>query len=324
MTIGIGAYGREAGQAVFEALRAAEAIGTGALGGFAVFAAIGEDNSLHIHQTQRGGSRTLFVEGETTGVPPPGPVASARAAAVISSGPDRPEPLSQFLAADPAAGIVTGHRLPNGPGASGRPLNVEALEALRAGRTAREAVDAAIAASPESDAGLIAVDTRGGVHARNSERVLRRPDLGQAHREDPALGACVEVLHNAILPGPAVAAIAAETALQVMRGKPCADGWVTVPAGIPLRLGDENAVFCNADGLATHVMTTDPVIVRGHQVGAAVYLASRVYRSDGSDSGDEYLGVTMFEPIVTVEDGVIVALSGQREIRISYRDATGP
>ena len=125
------------------------------------------------------------------------------------------------------------------------------------------------------------------------------------------------MLHNAILPGPAVAAVAAEIALEVMRGKPCADGWITVPSGILLRLGEENAVICDADGLATHVVTTDPVMVRGRQVGAAIYLASRVYR------GGEYLGVTMFEPIVTVEDGVIIAMSGQRKMRISYRTETG-
>ena len=85
MTIGIAAYGPNAGLAVFEALRAAEKIGQGAIGGFATYAAIGSDGTLHRHQTQRGGSSTLFIQGESTGTPPPAPVAEATAAAVAEA-----------------------------------------------------------------------------------------------------------------------------------------------------------------------------------------------------------------------------------------------
>ena len=35
-------------------------------------------------------------------------------------------------------------------------------------------------------------------------------------------------------------------------------------------------------------------------------------------AGDEVLGLTMFEPIVTVEDGIITEMSGQQSIRMSY------
>ena len=42
MTIGIGACGPHAGRAVFDALAAAEKVGTGAIGGFVTYAAIGE------------------------------------------------------------------------------------------------------------------------------------------------------------------------------------------------------------------------------------------------------------------------------------------
>lgn len=312
MTIAIAAFGPRAGQAVFEALRAAESVGQGAIGGFATYRAIDADGRLHCHETQRGGSRTLFIDGEKTGVPPPDAVARAHVAGVISSGPERPDPLGQFLAADAAAGLVTGHRLPNGPSVDGNPLNVEALGHLRAGRSAQAAVDAVLDRNPEADVGLIAVDLKGGVYCRNSKRVARRPDLGHARHADAGTGATVEVLHNAISPFPVVASVAAAIALRAMVGESEPAGWISIPAGIPLELGDENAVHCGADGIATRVITTDPMMVKGRQIGAAVYLHSRVYR------GDEFLGLTMFEPIVTVENGMMTEMSGQQSIRMSY------
>src|ERR1700686_2557427 len=111
MTIGIAARGPNAGLAVYRSLRAAERVGTGSIGGFATFAAITADGKLLRHETQRGGTSTLFIEGESTGTEPPPEVAAATSAAVISSGPDRPEP-EKLLSADPLAGLVTGHRMP--------------------------------------------------------------------------------------------------------------------------------------------------------------------------------------------------------------------
>jgi hypothetical protein len=297
---------------VFKALQAAERVGHGAIGGFATYAAIGADGQLFRHQTQRGGSTTLFIDGESTGVLPPDDVANAIAAAVISSGPERPEPLSQFLAADPAGGLVSGHRLPNGLSVDGSALNIEALDHLIAGKSAKEAIDLVIDRNPEADVGLLAVDRQGGAHSRNSNRVSSRPDLGHARLEDARTGAVVEVLHNAIRPFPATAAIAAAVALDAMVGEPKPLGWITIDAGIPVVLGDENAVHCDAALVARRVVTTDPIIVTGQHACAAIYLHSRVYR-DG-----ELLGFTMFEPITTVVDGTIVEMSGQKSLRMSY------
>jgi hypothetical protein len=316
VTISIGAAGPNAGRAVFEALRAAEAVGRGAIGGFAAFAAIDAEGHLHRHATQRGGSRTLFVEGESTGLGPPAAVAEAGAAAVISSGPDRPEPLADFLAAEPGAGLVTGHRLPNAPDADGVPLNVAALREMLAGRAPREAVESVLGANPEADAGLVAVDRAGRVHAGNSARVARRPDLGHARREAPSCGARIEVLHNAIRPHPELADLAAAIGLQAMVGEPAPLGWLTVNAGVPVTLGNESAVYCDDGLVARQVVTTDPTLLSGRQAGAAIYLHSRVYR------GDAAVGLTLFEPIVVVEDGRLVSLSGQPAMRLSYGEAT--
>ncbi len=313
MTIGIGAYGPNAGRAVFEALAAAEKVGRGAIGGFVAFAAIGEDGVLHRAETQRGGSTTLFTEGETTGVAPPAAVGAARLAGVISSGPDRPEPLAQYLTADPAGGLVTGHRIPPTGGARGAPMNGEALALLVAGKSAREAVETVIGANPEADCGLIAVDLGGGVHVRNTDRVARRPDLGLARRDDPASGAAVAVLHNAITPHPELADLVAALTLGTMVGVPEPAGWITIEAGTPIEMGPENAVICDAEGQAERVTTTDPAIGERGELGAAIYLASAVY------VGGTLAGRTMFEPITATEAGRLKSLSGKASLRMSYR-----
>jgi hypothetical protein len=156
MTIGIAAWGPDAGHAVFAALTAAEKVGRGSIGGFAVFVAITGDGRVIRAETQRGGTATLFLNGETTGTNPPDEAGAAPLAALMSSGPDRPEPLAQFVVADGRAGLVTGHRLPNAAAVSGRPLNAEILELMRTGSAPADAVRQVLEANPHADAGVIA------------------------------------------------------------------------------------------------------------------------------------------------------------------------
>jgi hypothetical protein len=313
MTIGIGAFGPNAGQAVFNALRAAERIGSGAIGGFATFAAITEDGRAIFAVTQRGGSSTAFTEGETTGVEPPAEFASARIAGVISSGPDRPGDLTQFIPVDPAVGLVTGHRIPPTRGSNGQPMNADALLRMTAGLSAEEAVRAVITASPEADCGLICISVAGGVASANTARVLSRPDVGQAVRRDIETGATVAVLHNAIRPHQAVADLAAAIAIETMTADLGPKGWITLTAGTPIGMGNENAVFCDAEGRSLRVTTTDPSVGLRGELGAAIYLGSAVYLADRS------VGRTIFEPITTIETGKIIAFSGKSALRMSYR-----
>ena len=77
-------------------------------------------------------------------------------------------------------------------------------------------------------------------------------------------------------------------------------------------MGEENAVICDAAGMAERVTTTDPAIgVRG-ELGAAIYLASAVY-IEGALAGH-----TMFEPITSIEKGRFTLLSGKKTLRMSY------
>lgn len=310
MTIGIAASGPRAGLAVFRALAAAERVATGSIGGFAAFAAIGVDGELHRAETQRGGTATLFVDGETTGVPPAGAIAQAPIAAVMSSGPDRPAPLSQYVPGEPGAGLVTGHRLPNAAGINGRPVNLEVLDRLRQGLAAQAAVEAVLRGDPEADAGIIAIDRNGRVYGCNSERVDRRPDLGHARRESS--GAVIEILHNAIVPAGAMAALAAEIGLAVMVPERTADGEILVTASVPVVAGNANRVVLDDNGAALRVETTDLRILSGRHNCAAIYLHSEVVANDA------VIGHTLFEPNVVVEDGLIATLNGRTEMRIGY------
>lgn len=313
MTIGIAASGPNAGLAVLRALAAVEKVAEGAIRGYAVFAAVDEAGTLHRAETQRGGTTTLFVDGERTGVGAPEPIASARVAGVMSSGPDRPTPLTQFLPAEPGVGLVTGHRLPNAPSASARPINLDILERLHAGLDARAAVDAVLDVDPDADAGVIVVDGQGHLYARNSDRVARRPDLGQARRECAAAGAAVEVLLNAIFPAASVAALAADIALGVMVRSGGCDSHITVAAGLRVVAAEENRVRVDDNGRALLVETADHRILRGRWNCAAIYLGSQVVQ------GGQVVGWTVAEPNVLLEEGRIVSMSGQKSTRIGYR-----
>jgi len=309
VTIGIGAAGPNAGLAVFRALAAAEAVGTGAVGGFAVFAALTADGRLHRAETQRGGSATLFTEGETTGIAPPPEIAAAPFAALMSSGPDRPAPLAQFLAASDS-GLVTGHRLPNTPGPDDRPVNEAVLAAMAGGRRAEQALALVLDRDPDIDAGMIALGPGRGLAALNSRRVAARPDLGGATR---VAGDCaVAVLHNAIHPAAELAPLVAAVALEILAPPHVIAGHAVLRSGTPLALADAHRVTLDPDGIATLVETTDARILSGRHVCAAIYLGASVVQ------GGIILGQTVMEPNVLVENGRILRLSGQQEIRIPF------
>ena len=312
MTIGIGAMGPNAGLAVYRTLQLAERIGTGAIGGYAVFAAIGTDGRLHRAETQRGGTGTLFTAGEQTGVEPPPEIAAAPYAAVMSSGPDRPAPLSQYLPADAAVGLVTGHRLPNGTGRDGRVLNDAVLAGMADGLAAEAALSRVLDAEPDADAGMIALGPGRGIALANSARVARRPDLGSALLTAPD-GAAIAILHNAIRPAGTLAPLLAEAGLEMMLGTHAPVGAVEVAAGTPVVLADRDRVHVDAAGLAYRVETTDARIVAGRHNCAAIYIGAEVVGPAG------LLGHTIEEPNVMVEDGRIVRMSGQSHFRLGYR-----
>jgi hypothetical protein len=301
---------------VYRALQLAERAGSGAIGGYAVFAAIAGDGTVHRAETQRGGSSTLFIAGERTGVEPPDAIANAPYAAVMSSGPDRPAPLAQFLPGDGGIGLVTGHRLPNGAGPNGVALNTTVLARMGEGLSAEAALARVLDAVPDADAGMIALGPGRGIAILNSARVARRPDLGSAILASPD-GATIAILHNAIWPARTLAPLLADVGLEAMVPARVPLGSIDVCAGIPVIASEHDRVIVDGGGVAVRIETTDGRIVRGRQNCAAVYLGSAVVR------GDEVLGTTMEEPNVVVENGVVIILSGQPRFTIRYGHGSG-
>lgn len=317
MTIGIAVSGPLAGLAAFAALRAVETVARGAIGGFVSFVALAEDGRLLAATTQRGGTRTLFAQPEAIGGLPPPAIATAPRAALISSGPDRPEPLIQFTPADPAAGLVTGHRLPNTPGCHGRPLNLAVLQRLANGETPRHAVEAELAANPAADAGLIALACDGTLFAADSALVRRRQDRGCFLAEDPGSGARCAVLHNAIFPVAPLASLAAAVAFDTIGPAGDADLQVTLRAGLRLEPDGEPCLHLAAGGEPARLAVTERGWLDGCRHGVALPPGTAVRSNAG------LVGRVLVGPYCVAEKGVLVSLNGRDDTIVGIRaDAT--
>jgi hypothetical protein len=313
MTIGIAVAGPCAGLAAFRALALVEAVSRGAIGGFVSFAVLDTNGALLRAETQRGGTRTLFTAGERTGVEPRDAFREAPLAVLMSSGPDRPEPLSQFTPGRAGVGLVTGHRLPNMPGVDGTPLNQNVLRRLVEGVSPEAAVTAELERNPEADAGLIAVDAAGRMHLGNTAAVAARTDIGTAMVDDPETGMRVAVLHNAIFPHRGLAWLAVSGALDSIAPGDRADFTVEILAGTRLELGTENALHLHADGGVSHITVTQQSWFAARRDGAALGYAAPV-RRDGM-----LVGRISFEPYCVVEQGRLVSMSGRDRVSIGIR-----
>lgn len=291
MTIGVAAHGPHAGAAVRAAALAAELLGHGAIGGFAVFAVLDDDGRVQHATVQRGGVTALDL--------PPAWL-RARHAALIESGPDRPEPLVQFLPGADGVGLVTGHRLPNRPGADGAPLNQAVLRRLAAGQAPDTAVAEVLRAHPEIDAGLIALSTDGRLAWGNTDRVARRPDQGQAARDN---GACrLALLHNSIFPCPPLAQAMADLAWHALTGEACAWRALSLRAPVAIQPGPRDRVHVDARLRVTAIEQADPSFPTARRRANAVYLGSEVWQ-DG-----RHIGHTVSELVVDMADGRVFGL----------------
>ncbi len=311
MTIGIAAYGPRAGLAVLRSLAAVETIGRGSIGGFVSLVVLTAAGEVKRAQTQVGGGGSLFPGGFDA---IPAELATAQVAGLISSGPNRPEPLSQFTPALARVGLVTGHRMPNTVGASGRPINEDVLDRLRRGVTAEEAVEGILAANPLADAGVIALTAEGDLFAADTAQVARRGDSGRRIAGARADGAVVGVLHNSIYPFRPLAALAAEVALDVMQPDDTIEGWITFRAGAPLRPGAGNAVEITADGIVESIVVEDRRFLTGDwSVGLG-------YETPVLRAGSP-VGLMLHEPYMVVRDGFVRSIDGAAERRSSLRAA---
>ncbi len=303
MTIGIAATGPWAGAGVLAGLRAVEAVGRGAIKGFVSLAVLTESQELLRAETQDGGTKGLFADQ------PPERILSAPYAALISSGPNRPTPLSQFVAAAPGVGLVTGHRFPHMVAKDGNPLNANVLASMGSGLSAQTAIDDVIAANPELDAGFVALSTKGEIGWGNMPSVLRRFDHGAATRNCEETGAVVTALHNAIYPHRAIALVASEVALDEMRLRDTTIRTITVSSGVELSLGERPEIHVDKASHATRILHPQAqVLAKETSVG----MGDRVKVVQVG----EILGWLGHEPFMVIRNGSIFTLDGQTEVEL--------
>jgi hypothetical protein len=273
------------------------------------------DGKVHTFRNYgRGGTATLFISGEDTGVPPPPEIAEASLAGVISTGPREPGLLTdrevRFPTAGDGIGFVVGHRLPSIVGKNGLPVNHEVFTLMGDGLDARAAVDRVMDANMELDVGLIAVDADGNVAMKNSALVDRRYDYGRARGEDRVTGATVETIMNEIHPADAVAQLVVDIALQVMSQSRVPDFQILVKAGTRVDLAGERTVEVDDNLVATRITTPVPEHLQGRQVAVIPYILSKVVQNG------QVLGHTVNEPLTVLVDGVIENVSTQEEMKV--------
>ncbi|SNR53371.1 DUF6963 family protein [Puniceibacterium sediminis] len=307
MTIGIAAFGPKSGAGVVAGLRAVELVGRGAIGGFVSFAALTNDGRLLRASTQTGGAGSLF-DGAV-----PEEIALSPLAGLISSGPNRPEPLSEFVAAEPGVGIVTGHRMPQTPAPDGVPLNLHVLQRMKDGADPQAAIDAVIARYPDMDAGFVAFSMDGSIGMGNMPTVMTRGDHGSAILNAPETKARVASIHNAIHPHRLVAAAATETALDAMLRPDPPSRWIEISAGAPLCVSEQARVVVDENGVVEQLCHPANIYLSGEW---SVGLGDRVaVFAQGKQIG--WLG---YEPFMKVVNGKLQSIDGKDHMHLPLLD----
>ena len=309
MTIGIAASGPWACAGILSGLRAVEAVGRGAIGGFVSLAVLTENQKLLRAETQDGGAQSLFDW------PPSDDILQARWAGLISSGPNRPAPLSQFVAALPRVGLVTGHRFPHAETNDGQALNSLILSMMQAGSHPQGAVDDVIARHPDFDAGFLALSVDGEIGLGNMPTVAILKDQGSLTTRCPETGNTVATLHNAIRPHRAIALLANEVALEEMRFRATPLEKITISAGIAIVVGDTPEIVIDNNQKALR-------IIHPEAAEAAEKTAFGVGDHVRITKLDEMFGWLDQEPFIVVSQGMIVTVDGETAIEASIRTDT--
>jgi hypothetical protein len=298
MTIGIATYGPSAGVACLAALKSVEAVGRGAIRGFVSFVVITQLGELKHMTCQRDG-----VDGLLAGSTLPEEFAQAELAALMSSGPNRPEPLENFTVAKPGVALVTGHRMPNAAGPSGKALNQSVLDLIEAGNEPLTALSTVLAEAPDADAGFLVLTADRRMFAMNSANVGLRSDTGLYIRDDPLIGMGAGVMHNAILPSKPLACLAAETALDHMHPADAAHGSVEFRAGTKLYPADKTYIEVDQNNIVSRIFVANRPSLKGSRsIGLGHNIA--VFNALGAT------GHMTYEPYLVAVDGILASIDG--------------
>lgn len=299
MTIGMGAHGPNAGAAILQALASAEKICTGAIGGFVAAAAIGEHAVLRA-ETQRGGVEGLQFDTSQQAFE------SAFTAGLISSGPNRPAPLSAFVAAEAGTGVVSGHRMPNATSVEGMPMNETVLKRMADGSDPAVAVNEVIDMNPEADCGLIAVNCQGEGGAANTRRVTRS-DAGMASGQ--LANASVWVLHNAVRPYKSLASLLVEVALETMHPELTTRGHAIFKKGCKVEPGEVPQIHINESDMVERIVVQ--LSMNGAVQALDIGCQPLVY-SQGIP-----IARLAYEPFLVARDRQLLSADGESELQVA-------
>jgi hypothetical protein len=303
MTIGIAAFGPTAGAGIIAGLRAVEKIGRGAIGGFVSLVILSDDGRLLRASVQDGGAEALFPEEI------PLEIAQAQFAGLISSGPNRPEPLSQFVTAEIGVGIVTGHRMPHTKGKDKIALNSMVLAEMASGRDPQAAIDHVSHLYPDMDAGFLAISVDGRLGIGNCRSVLARGDNGMGILDGKSGAAKVATIHNAIFPHTLVSTLANHVAMDTMFQQRTPEHWIIIKSGITLKSGSKAQVYIDSSSKVEHIVISNNSFLNGSW---AVGLGDIVEVI----SGGVRLGWLGYEPFISLLDGKIMDIDGYEEIKL--------
>ena len=298
VTIGIAAHGPAAGRAILSSLRSVERLAIGAIGGFVSVAALGHDGRVHRAEIQDGGVTALLDEERVSRA-----VLEAPSAVLMSSGPNRPEPLSQFTPAAAGVGLVTGHRFPNNRGRDDQSLGETVLAAMATGATPRAAVEQAVRDNPAADAGLIALAADGGIFAADTAFIARFGDRGGAMREAIDGTGRVAILHNGIEPSESLALLLAELIVKAMAPAPTVAGTLELHAGTPVLAGAEAGLVLSDRGGIEAVRMIDNGGIPGPWSCGIGYRAA-VWRAG------RRIGSCLDEPFLVTEGRRVASVNG--------------
>lgn len=270
MTIGIACYGENAVAAAMAAVLGAELIGRGEIGGFAVLAVLDENGMLQHRCVQRNGVSGLQI---------PESWRTAKTAAIISSGPDRQEPLVQYLPGKSGLALVTGHRVPSSLTRNGIAVNQAVLQLLVDGWAPQDAIGDVLRDEPEMDVGLIALTAQGAIGWANTNRVARRPDIGEAAKVGADRG--FALLHNSIYSNHKdcmeLAQSLGDLAWAALSGTQQTYGFLRLDTPVALQLAEQDRVTVNADGRILAIETANRALLSGqYDFRSVVYGAPQV------------------------------------------------
>jgi hypothetical protein len=174
MTIGVIIRGPHAGAALVKCMASIEKIASGSIGGFVSLVVLRRGAQPVFYECQTGGVNALFGVDASRNLP--SELMESDRAALISSGPNRPEPLHRFLSWDKTGNMVSGHRFPHTKTSKGIPLNESALGILRAQGCDQQALVELLQDNATLDAGLVAMDSAGHIFQGDTNRVQVRGD----------------------------------------------------------------------------------------------------------------------------------------------------